>query len=147
MFRTPSLSSRLFSSATKTGSLLCAQSARAALVQSRIWGAGGMGVWGQVRGMKVSVTDVECLARSWVGWVGDEEQRSQNQSFSDDSVKRPSLLFITIYPPELEGDADDARAQVRSSVKKLCDGCKSVRRKGGKYVYIICSKNAKHKQR
>ncbi|KAK4984118.1 hypothetical protein LTR66_004230 [Elasticomyces elasticus] len=48
---------------------------------------------------------------------------------------------------ELEGDADDARAQVRSSVKKLCDGCKSVRRKGGKYVYIICSKNAKHKQR
>nr|OQO22099.1 hypothetical protein B0A51_09555 [Rachicladosporium sp. CCFEE 5018] len=37
--------------------------------------------------------------------------------------------------------------KVRSSVKKLCDGCKSVRRKGGKYVYIICSKNAKHKQR
>jgi large subunit ribosomal protein L36 len=57
--------------------------------------------------------------------------------------------------------------KVRSSVKKLCDGCKvrigclqlqlwsrkklitifsqSVRRKG--YVYIICSKNAKHKQR
>ncbi|KAL2353016.1 hypothetical protein BJ546DRAFT_848156, partial [Cryomyces antarcticus] len=37
--------------------------------------------------------------------------------------------------------------QVRSSVKKLCDGCKSVRRKGGRYVYIICSKNPKHKQR
>ncbi|KAG9659942.1 hypothetical protein KCU95_g11907, partial [Aureobasidium melanogenum] len=37
--------------------------------------------------------------------------------------------------------------KVRSSVKKLCDGCKSVRRKGGKYVYIICSKNPKHKQR
>ena len=37
--------------------------------------------------------------------------------------------------------------KVRSSVKKLCEGCKSVRRKGGKYVYIICSKNAKHKQR
>ncbi|OCL03942.1 hypothetical protein AOQ84DRAFT_133054 [Glonium stellatum] len=37
--------------------------------------------------------------------------------------------------------------KVRSSVKKLCDGCKSVRRKGGKYVYIICSKNQKHKQR
>ncbi|KAI5808568.1 ribosomal protein L36 [Peziza echinospora] len=35
--------------------------------------------------------------------------------------------------------------KVRSSVKKLCDGCKSVRRKG--YVYIICSKNQKHKQR
>lgn len=37
--------------------------------------------------------------------------------------------------------------KVRSSVKKLCDGCKSVRRKGGRYVYIICSKNPKHKQR
>lgn len=37
--------------------------------------------------------------------------------------------------------------KVRSSVKKLCDGCKSVRRKDGKVVYIICSKNPKHKQR
>ncbi|KAK7547618.1 50S ribosomal protein L36 [Phyllosticta citricarpa] len=37
--------------------------------------------------------------------------------------------------------------KVRSSVKKMCDGCKSVRRKGGRYVYIICSKNPKHKQR
>ncbi|CAO2657332.1 Nn.00g034580.m01.CDS01 [Neocucurbitaria sp. VM-36] len=37
--------------------------------------------------------------------------------------------------------------KVRSSVKKLCDGCKSVRRKKGRYVYIICSKNPKHKQR
>ncbi|RPA83497.1 ribosomal protein L36-containing protein [Ascobolus immersus RN42] len=35
--------------------------------------------------------------------------------------------------------------KVRSSVKKLCDGCMSVRRKGR--VYIICSKNQKHKQR
>jgi len=35
--------------------------------------------------------------------------------------------------------------KVRSSVKKLCDGCMSVRRKG--YLYIICSKNPKHKQR
>ena len=37
--------------------------------------------------------------------------------------------------------------KVRSSVKKLCDGCKSVRRKKGRYGYIICSKNPKHKQR
>ncbi|KAI5844554.1 ribosomal protein L36-domain-containing protein [Morchella snyderi] len=35
--------------------------------------------------------------------------------------------------------------KVRSSVKKLCEGCKSVRRKGR--VYIICDKNPKHKQR
>jgi len=42
--------------------------------------------------------------------------------------------------------------KVRSSVKKLCEGCKSVRRKrrgkhGKGYVYIICSLNPKHKQR
>lgn len=35
--------------------------------------------------------------------------------------------------------------KVRSSVKKLCENCKIVRRKG--YVYVICKKNAKHKQR
>ncbi|MDI6802266.1 MAG: 50S ribosomal protein L36 [Bacteroidota bacterium] len=35
--------------------------------------------------------------------------------------------------------------KVRSSVKKLCENCKIVRRKG--YVYVICKKNPKHKQR
>lgn len=49
--------------------------------------------------------------------------------------------FLSIWNQQTRG------MKVRSSVKKLCDGCKSVRRKGGKYVYIICSKNPKHKQR
>ncbi|PYH92977.1 hypothetical protein BO71DRAFT_356345 [Aspergillus ellipticus CBS 707.79] len=35
--------------------------------------------------------------------------------------------------------------KTRSSVKRLCDGCKPVQRKNR--VYIICSKNPKHKQR
>ncbi|MFA6446506.1 MAG: 50S ribosomal protein L36 [Candidatus Paceibacterota bacterium] len=35
--------------------------------------------------------------------------------------------------------------KVRSSVKKLCDKCKVVRRKGR--VFIICSSNLRHKQR
>ncbi|PLB54551.1 hypothetical protein P170DRAFT_432192 [Aspergillus steynii IBT 23096] len=35
--------------------------------------------------------------------------------------------------------------KTRSAVKRLCDGCKPVRRKNR--VYIICSKNPKHKQR
>ncbi|AFR98168.1 50S ribosomal protein L36 [Cryptococcus neoformans C23] len=35
--------------------------------------------------------------------------------------------------------------KVRSSVKKFCDGCLIVRRKGR--IYVICSKNPKHKQR
>ena len=34
--------------------------------------------------------------------------------------------------------------KVRSSVKRFCDGCSVVRRKGR--VYIVCSKNPKHKQ-
>ncbi|SAM07481.1 hypothetical protein [Absidia glauca] len=35
--------------------------------------------------------------------------------------------------------------KVRSSVKKLCDGCTSVRRRGK--LFVVCSKNKKHKQR
>jgi large subunit ribosomal protein L36 len=35
--------------------------------------------------------------------------------------------------------------KVKASVKKICNYCKSVRRKGR--VYIICKKNPKHKQR
>ncbi|KAF9453839.1 hypothetical protein P691DRAFT_694016 [Macrolepiota fuliginosa MF-IS2] len=35
--------------------------------------------------------------------------------------------------------------KVRASVKVMCDGCSVVRRKGR--VYVVCSKNPKHKQR
>ncbi|MBI2625209.1 MAG: 50S ribosomal protein L36 [Candidatus Nealsonbacteria bacterium] len=35
--------------------------------------------------------------------------------------------------------------KVRPSVKTICKDCKIVRRKG--YVYVICKKNPKHKQR
>ncbi|KAI6153614.1 ribosomal protein L36-domain-containing protein [Pisolithus tinctorius] len=35
--------------------------------------------------------------------------------------------------------------KVRSSVKVMCDGCSIVIRKGR--VYVVCSKNPKHKQR
>ena len=35
--------------------------------------------------------------------------------------------------------------KVRSAVKRLCDYCRVVRRKG--IVYIICSVSPKHKQR
>ncbi|TPX15327.1 uncharacterized protein E0L32_004604 [Thyridium curvatum] len=41
--------------------------------------------------------------------------------------------------------------KVHSSVKKRCEHCKVVRRKGGKrhrgYLYIICPANPRHKQR
>jgi len=35
--------------------------------------------------------------------------------------------------------------KVRTSVKKMCEHCKIVRRHGR--VYIICSRSKKHKQR
>ncbi|KAG2851616.1 hypothetical protein JG687_00009348 [Phytophthora cactorum] len=35
--------------------------------------------------------------------------------------------------------------KVRSSVKRMCDGCKVVRRR--KKVYVICDRSPKHKQR
>ncbi|CAG8439035.1 5776_t:CDS:2 [Ambispora leptoticha] len=35
--------------------------------------------------------------------------------------------------------------KVRSSVKKMCDGCYTVRRRG--YLFVMCKKNKKHKQR
>ncbi|MER3402813.1 MAG: 50S ribosomal protein L36 [Armatimonadota bacterium] len=35
--------------------------------------------------------------------------------------------------------------KVQASVKKMCDGCKIIRRKG--VVRVICKKKRKHKQR
>ena len=35
--------------------------------------------------------------------------------------------------------------KVRASVKKICKDCKTVRRGG--WLYVICKKNPKHKQR
>ncbi|MCD4848561.1 MAG: 50S ribosomal protein L36 [Candidatus Aegiribacteria sp.] len=35
--------------------------------------------------------------------------------------------------------------KVRSSVKKICEYCRIVRRRGT--IYVICSRDPKHKQR
>ncbi|HAP08995.1 MAG: 50S ribosomal protein L36 [Planctomyces sp.] len=35
--------------------------------------------------------------------------------------------------------------KVRSSVKRICDFCKLVRRRGK--IFVICSSNPRHKQR
>ncbi|MDX1967854.1 MAG: 50S ribosomal protein L36 [Planctomycetaceae bacterium] len=35
--------------------------------------------------------------------------------------------------------------KVRASVRRICEGCKMVRRKGK--LYVICSNDARHKQR
>ncbi|KFH43478.1 50S ribosomal protein-like protein [Hapsidospora chrysogenum ATCC 11550] len=60
--------------------------------------------------------------------------------------KQPSLSVLG------NGMAQQTRGmKVHSSVKKRCEHCKVVRRKGGKrhngYLYIICKSNPRHKQR
>ncbi|ELU43091.1 ribosomal l36 domain-containing protein [Rhizoctonia solani AG-1 IA] len=50
-----------------------------------------------------------------------------------------------IHTPHTGADLIATRGmKVRSSIKLFCDGCSIVRRKG--YLYVICSKNGKHKQ-
>jgi large subunit ribosomal protein L36 len=48
------------------------------------------------------------------------------------------------YEINLHGDFKGDGMKVRASVKRICDGCKVVRRKGR--VYVICN-NPRHKQR
>ncbi|KAF8609456.1 hypothetical protein BDV93DRAFT_485048 [Ceratobasidium sp. AG-I] len=59
----------------------------------------------------------------------------------------PSLSHTCSHPHHNHGtDLVATRGmKVRSSIKLFCDGCSIVRRKG--YLYVICSKNGKHKQR
>jgi len=39
----------------------------------------------------------------------------------------------------------ECEMKIRASVKRICEGCKIVQRKGR--VYVICSLNPRHKQR
>ncbi|RQM08839.1 hypothetical protein DH86_00002977 [Scytalidium sp. 3C] len=76
--------------------------------------------------------------------------RSFSQLRTINALHRP--ILTTGFGAVQKTIGDQVRGmKVRSSVKKLCEGCKSVRRKGGKsgkgHVYIICSLNPKHKQR
>lgn len=81
------------------------------------------------------------FARSCSSLTCGSQTQSLTSALQKLSVKPASPAAKLVATHQVRG------MKVRSSVKKLCDGCKSVRRKGGKYVYIICSKNPKHKQR
>ncbi|KAL9934188.1 hypothetical protein V8E36_006644 [Tilletia maclaganii] len=84
--------------------------------------------------------------------------RPPHRSLSTTRAHLPSLASlrsaaaVTASPPTLGattaggGGPPPARGmKVRSSVKKFCDGCSVVRRKGR--LYVMCSKDPKHKQR
>ncbi|KAK0565587.1 hypothetical protein OC861_003681 [Tilletia horrida] len=64
-------------------------------------------------------------------------QRTTLHAFSDTVGPGSSVLKA--------GQQQTRGMKVRSSVKKFCDGCSVVRRKGR--LYVICSKDPKHKQR
>lgn len=94
-------------------------------------------------------------AASWLRRSTAPAQRQLNTSTKSNALqtRRQGTVLGALQPWWYQAASRALAEQqvrgmkVRSSVKKLCDGCKSVRRKGGKYVYIICSKNPKHKQR
>src|SRR5690606_41380225 len=57
-------------------------------------------------------------------------------------------LQPTAYSPGTErsqGERGERAMKVRASVKKICKNCKIVRRR--RVVYVICSSDARHKQR
>ncbi|KAG1833765.1 ribosomal protein L36-domain-containing protein [Suillus fuscotomentosus] len=65
-------------------------------------------------------------------------------------LRIPTLPHIHKFTPAISSPTNaipsTARGmKVRSSVKVMCDGCSVVKRKGR--VYVVCSKNPKHKQR
>lgn len=86
-------------------------------------------------------------------WLSRENSRVKHQdcatravqhcrtSRSRTQIKRSSRKLENT---SLDGGAKEEEVKVRSSVKKICENCKVVRRHG--VVYVICS-TAKHKQR
>ncbi|KAG1862261.1 ribosomal protein L36-domain-containing protein [Suillus subalutaceus] len=66
-------------------------------------------------------------------------------------LRIPTLPHVHNFTPAISSLGTNAipstarGMKVRSSVKVMCDGCSVVKRKGR--VYVVCSKNPKHKQR
>ncbi|PKC17789.1 hypothetical protein RhiirA5_165666, partial [Rhizophagus irregularis] len=59
----------------------------------------------------------------------------------------PSRVSFTMSQPLLLFNSFNfiRGMKVRSSVKKFCDGCYTVKRRGR--IFVLCKKNKKHKQR
>lgn len=47
--------------------------------------------------------------------------------------------------PPARGDGEGKRMKVQASVKKRCDSCKIIKRRG--VLRVICSKDPTHKQK
>ncbi|EPQ31122.1 uncharacterized protein PFL1_01311 [Pseudozyma flocculosa PF-1] len=67
-------------------------------------------------------------------------------NLSKPAAASPARSTATTATAALASQQEQVRGmKVRSSVKKFCDGCSVVRRKGR--LYVICSRDPKHKQR
>jgi large subunit ribosomal protein L36 len=68
------------------------------------------------------------------------------RSFSKSALPLSFSNQRSVFAGRPRGSTGSEEAmKVRPSVKKICDKCKVVRRKG--VVRIICQKNPRHKQR
>ncbi|KAG0049735.1 hypothetical protein BGZ83_005442 [Gryganskiella cystojenkinii] len=83
-------------------------------------------------GVRLTATPVMVRPTSAIALMARQQQQQMIQSNS--AVSLPSSGF-----------GATRGMKVRASVKKICEGCSSVKRRGR--VFIICSKNQKHKQR
>ncbi|KAJ0404573.1 hypothetical protein ATCC90586_004869 [Pythium insidiosum] len=54
-------------------------------------------------------------------------------------------IYFIHYDPQESDESASSKMKVRSSVKRICDSCKIVRRR--RKVYVICDRSPKHKQR
>lgn len=95
---------------------------------------------------------VEVIGNTWKDQKRETHHVSEYPMLRTLIFNRPLLARIrtvsaapTIARNALANSLVIARGmKVRASVKTMCDGCSVVRRKGR--VYVICSKNPKHKQ-
>ncbi|MED6114143.1 hypothetical protein PIB30_077452 [Stylosanthes scabra] len=56
-----------------------------------------------------------------------------------------SLALVTLYTTLLISLTNSKAMKVRSSMKKMCEFCQTVKRRGR--VYMLCTTNPKYKQR
>ncbi|KAH9818065.1 ribosomal protein L36-domain-containing protein, partial [Melampsora americana] len=70
--------------------------------------------------------------------------KSFNQSTHNVNLNLTKPFISNQFITQNQLNLSNRGMKVRSSVKRICDGCSVVKRKGR--VYVICSKDPRHKQ-
>ena len=74
----------------------------------------------------------------------DPVHRASRSKNADGGFDSKSGLRVAFGLKDVDGKASERPMKIRSSVKRICESCKIVRRRGK--VYVICE-NPRHKQR